>query len=80
MIAQTEGATVIYLAWEKRVIGFIVLADTLRPDATHTIKTIQNTKTKTVLLTGNAAQAAEQDYRNTASYSIVKTDHTNHRG
>ncbi|MHB9291038.1 putative Zn2+/Cd2+-exporting ATPase [Hollandina sp. SP2] len=57
--AQAEGATVIYLAWEKRVIGFIVLADTLRPDAAHTIKAIQNTKTKTVLLTGDGAQAAE---------------------
>jgi heavy metal translocating P-type ATPase len=57
--AQAEGATVIYLAWENRVIGSIVLADTLRPDAAPTIKAIQNTKTKTVLLTGDAAQAAQ---------------------
>jgi heavy metal translocating P-type ATPase len=71
--AQAEGATVIYLAnlenkiehktkfhaSARSVTGFIVLADTLRPDAAHTIKAIQNTKTKTVLLTGDGAQAAE---------------------
>jgi heavy metal translocating P-type ATPase len=64
--AQSEGSTVIYLAIlenkidERRVAGFIVLADTLRTDAAHTIKAIQDTKTKTLLLTGDTAQAAER--------------------
>jgi heavy metal translocating P-type ATPase len=62
--AQSAGSTVIYLANlenkidERGVIGFITLADTLRTDAAHTIKAIQDTKTKILLLTGDTAQAA----------------------
>jgi heavy metal translocating P-type ATPase len=56
---KAEGSTVIYLAGESGVIGFIALADTPRPEAAHTIKAIEETKTKTVLLTGDAQEAAE---------------------
>jgi heavy metal translocating P-type ATPase len=56
---KAEGSTLIYLAEEKRVIGSIALADTPRPDAAHTIKAIERTSAKTVLLTGDAQEAAE---------------------
>jgi heavy metal translocating P-type ATPase len=57
--AEAEGATRIYLADEGGVIGFIALADTLRPDAARTVEAIHAAGTKTVLLTGDGAQAAE---------------------
>ncbi|SHK89541.1 heavy metal translocating P-type ATPase [Desulforamulus aeronauticus] len=56
--AKADGSTVIYVLDKKHVIGLIALSDTLRPDATQTVKEINETGTKTVLLTGDAPQAA----------------------
>ena len=56
--AKAAGSTVIYLLDKKHVIGLIALSDTLRPDATQTIKEINETDIKTVLLTGDAPPAA----------------------
>jgi P-type E1-E2 ATPase len=55
---QSRGATVIYIANEKSVLGFIGLSDLPRPDAAHTIKAIEKTGAKTVLLTGDTDEAA----------------------
>jgi len=57
--SKNEGCTVIYVAVGQRMAGFIALSDTLRPDAADTIKKIQDTGVKTVLLTGDAPQAAK---------------------
>jgi heavy metal translocating P-type ATPase len=54
----SRGATVIYIACEKSALGFIALADTPRPDAALTIKAIHGAGVKTVLLTGDSAEAA----------------------
>lgn len=56
--AKAGGSTVIYLAWNKVAVGMIAMSDTLRPDAAKTIEAIHQTDTKTVLLTGDAPQAA----------------------
>lgn len=56
--AKLKGSTVIYLAKNKRAVGIIALSDTLRPDAPQTISAIHKTGIKTVLLTGDAPQAA----------------------
>jgi heavy metal translocating P-type ATPase len=58
--AASEGATLIYLADERGVIGFIALADTLRPDAVHTIKALHAINARTVLLTGDSRPATER--------------------
>lgn len=55
---KKDGCTVIYVAVSQRVAGFIALSDTLRPDAADTVKAIHATGAKTVLLTGDAPQAA----------------------
>jgi heavy metal translocating P-type ATPase len=55
---QSDGATVIYIAGEESVLGFIALADTLRPDAAQTINAIHNSGIKTLLLTGDSKEAA----------------------
>ncbi len=56
--AKADGCTVIYLASGNQTIGLIALSDTLRPDAKETVCSIHNTGIKTVLLTGDASQAA----------------------
>lgn len=56
--AREKGSTVIYLAAGQKAIGHIVLSDTLRPDAAQTIAAIGQTGIQTVLLTGDAPQAA----------------------
>lgn len=54
-----EGCTVIYLAVDKVLIGFIALADTLRPDAKSTIDRVKRTGIVPVLLTGDNPKAAK---------------------
>lgn len=56
--AKTDGCTVIYLASGQRAAGLIALSDTLRPDAKDTVSAIHRTGIQTVLLTGDAPQAA----------------------
>ncbi len=56
--ARADGSTVIYLARGGDAVGLVVLSDTLRPDAAQTIQAVQQTGIRTVLLTGDTAQAA----------------------
>lgn len=56
--ARADGSTVIYVMDRQKVFGLVALSDTLRPDAAQTVKEIAATGTKTVLLTGDAPQAA----------------------
>jgi heavy metal translocating P-type ATPase len=56
--AKADGCTVIYLARNQKAAGLIALSDTLRPDAGKTIQAIHGTGTQTLLLTGDAQQAA----------------------
>ena len=56
--AKADGCTVIYIMNKEEVLGLIALSDTIRPDAAQIIKEIEATGIKTVLLTGDASQAA----------------------
>lgn len=71
--AKEDGSTVIYLAANGRGAGLIVLSDTLRSDAASTVKAIGATGTKTVLLTGDAPQAAQYMAKN-AGISDLKAN------
>ncbi|ULQ58713.1 cation-translocating P-type ATPase [Brucepastera parasyntrophica] len=55
---REDGSIVIYIMDRERVLGLIALSDTLRPNAAQTIKEIRATGISTVLLTGDAPQAA----------------------
>lgn len=55
---KADGCTVIYVMNETAPLGFIALSDTIRSDAADTIRAIQETGVKTVLLTGDTEQAA----------------------
>lgn len=56
--AKAEGCTVIYIASNHKAIGMVALSDTIRFDSANTIEAIQRIGIKTVLLTGDAPQAA----------------------
>lgn len=53
-----EGSTVSWLAIDRKSAGFIVLSDTLRPDAGKMIDGIRQTGISPVLLTGDHRNAA----------------------
>ena len=54
-----QGCTVVYLAGNGRLAGFIALADTLRPDAADTIAQVKAAGVIPVLLTGDHPEAAQ---------------------
>lgn len=56
---KAAGCTLIYVMDERGPLGFISLADTLRPDAADTVKAIGDAGVNTILLTGDTEQAAE---------------------
>ncbi|MFV0400811.1 MAG: heavy metal translocating P-type ATPase [Oscillospiraceae bacterium] len=55
---KADGSTVIYVMDKERLLGMIALSDTLRPDSARIIERIESTGISTVLLTGDAEQAA----------------------
>ena len=56
---QEQGGTIIYLAINNRLVGFLVLADTIRPQSSQMIREIQNMQIFPILLTGDHAQVAQ---------------------
>lgn len=67
--AKEQGCTVIYVAKNKQAVGLLALSDTLRPDAAQTVEEIHQTGIDTILLTGDAEQAA----RHVAKRSHITT-------
>lgn len=55
---KNDGCTIIYISMDGRVLGFIALSDTLRPDAADMVKRIGKIGVKSVLLTGDNCHAA----------------------
>lgn len=55
----SQGCTVVYLAGNGHLAGFIALADTLRPDAADTIAQVKAAGVVPVLLTGDHPEAAQ---------------------
>ena len=53
-----QGCTVIYLALDGRLAGFLALSDILRPEAAGMIREIRQAGAEPVLLTGDHANAA----------------------
>jgi len=55
---QTEGKTVVVIKLNKKVIGLVGMADTLKTEAAETIKALHKQGLETVMLTGDNALAA----------------------
>ncbi len=54
---ETPIGTAVHLALEDEYIGYIIIADTLKPDAQGAIKTLKQAGIKTVMLTGDSEAA-----------------------
>lgn len=54
-----KGCTVIYVAAEEKLVGYIVLSDTVREESSHMIVKLKNLKVQPVLLTGDHENAAK---------------------
>ncbi|MDR0356491.1 MAG: cation-translocating P-type ATPase [Deltaproteobacteria bacterium] len=55
---QKEGQAIIFLGQEDSVVGFVALADALRPDARAVIERLEAAGVETALLTGDHQEAA----------------------
>lgn len=55
---ETDETTVFVLA-DENLIGYIGLADSVRPESAEAVKTLQNNKIKSILLTGDNAKVAK---------------------
>lgn len=54
-----KGATIVYIAADSEVLGFIALSDTIRPQSASTLQALKKLHVSTTMLTGdNAATAA----------------------
>lgn len=58
LIHTRAGRSVMYLGTGNAVVGIVVLADTLRPDAKSTVQRLHAEGVKTILLTGDHTDAA----------------------
>lgn len=55
-----RGRTVIWLAEKEAILGALVIADRVRPDAASTIRALSNRGIRTVMLTGDRNSTAER--------------------
>lgn len=53
-----QGKTPLFFAIEKRLLGVIAVADTLKPDSVEAIKELENMGIETVMLTGDNKRTA----------------------
>jgi len=56
---RAKGKTLMYLAVDKKAIGAIAVADTLKPDAIGIVRKLHKAKIRTVMLTGDNKSTAE---------------------
>ncbi len=56
---QEDGCTIIFVAVDQKIAGFLALADTMRPNAVETIERVKTADVLPVLLTGDHANAAQ---------------------
>jgi len=56
---QDEGKTVMMVVVDKKLVGLIAVADTLKPESKEAIKELHEQNLKVVMLTGDNIQTAE---------------------
>jgi len=70
---RSKGATVIYISIDGEPAGFLALADTVRPEARHTVERLRASGVTPILLTGDNGEAA----REVASRVGIEKVHSN---
>ncbi len=58
-VLQESGKTLVFVAEEKKLLGIIAVADTVKKDAESAIKKLKKMGLKTVMLTGDNRKTAE---------------------
>lgn len=58
--SKKETGTILYLKIEEEIVGNIVLADQIKPDAKETIQSLRQLGIKTKMLTGDKKEVAEE--------------------
>ena len=56
---DAEGGTVVYVASDGKFVGYIVIADELKPDAKKSVSMLRQVGCKTIMLTGDNNSTAE---------------------
>jgi Cu+-exporting ATPase len=56
--AEATGRTPVWVAWDGRVRGVVVLADTVKPTSAEAVRALRDLGLRPVLLTGDNARAA----------------------
>jgi Cd2+/Zn2+-exporting ATPase/Cu+-exporting ATPase len=60
LLAQYAGSTAVFVAYDGKLAGTIVIADRVRPEAAQAIQAIHAMGIQTVLLTGDAQSIAQE--------------------
>ena len=68
-----QGATVVCLSHDDKVVGLIALADTVRPEAGDTVRALESAGISCMLLTGDNERAA-RSAASAAGIADVRTD------
>lgn len=58
-ITSSKAETVVFILFNEKAIGFIALADELRPESAEAIKVLRSQNIKTLLLTGDNKEVAK---------------------
>ncbi|HHP7232167.1 MAG TPA: heavy metal translocating P-type ATPase [Xenococcaceae cyanobacterium] len=58
-VLEKAGKTIVYLAKNRVLIGYLALKDNLRHDATQTVSQLQNLGLNVILLTGDRSEVAQ---------------------
>lgn len=57
--AAEQGATLVYVAVEGKLVGILSLADVLRAETAETVQALQESRLRTMMLTGDQRYAAD---------------------
>lgn len=65
------GKTVLYLAQEKTLLGYIAIADVVKPTSTTAIKQLRDMGIRTVMLTGDAQRTAQAIHEQVGTDEVI---------
>lgn len=65
------GKTVLYLAQEKTILGYIAIADVVKPTSTTAIKRLRDMGIRTVMLTGDAQRTAQAIHEQVGTDEVI---------
>jgi Zn2+/Cd2+-exporting ATPase len=74
-LAEAEGQTVMLVSQDEVVVGFVGVADTIRPDSAAALKALKeiNGHYQIVMLTGDNPQVAENIAREVGNVDVVRS-------